>query len=106
VRLLCCYGTCIESECRAGVKSAVGQETMCSLAAHNSYDETSIKKMKKSWTKTSNRNNEDVIHVRPIHYFTVKMSIKPAIETMLSPGRDIQVSLPHISVNGRLVSSP
>ena len=29
---------------------------MRSLAAHNSYGETSIKKMKKSWSKGSNRN--------------------------------------------------
>ena len=29
---------------------------MRSLAAHNSYDETSIRKMKKNWTKGSNRN--------------------------------------------------
>jgi len=47
--------------CQTRVNSAVKQEAMRSLAVHNSYGETSIKKMKKSRTKGSNRNNEVVL---------------------------------------------
>jgi len=36
---------------------------MRSLAAHNSYGETSIKKMKKSWSKGSNRNTYKLFSV-------------------------------------------